>query len=296
MPIVKQENTALPQAQPIIILRKKTVHQGDHHGGAWKVAYADFVTAMMALFIVLWLMASSEQVKKSIAAYFLDPKGRHHEVGSGGLNGSGKSMYLSIDDMRQLKAKLEQAFRSLPAMAKLRNQITMTITGEGLRIELLESSNGVFFACGKPQPTPLGEQAIGLLASQLGELPNAVILEGHTDSVAYASANEYTNWELSSDRANQARRLMRAHGVRPDQIKQVRGYADQSLRNAKNPLDPSNRRISVIVLYGDPSAVPPTATEKAAKKSGSTQKIPLEAANLSMTPTVGLSSDKPGKK
>src|SRR3954454_21047865 len=93
---------------PIIIIKKVQGHAG-HHGGAWKVAYADFVTAMMALFIVLWLMASSDQVKKSIAAYFLDPKGQKHEVGSGGVNGSGQSMYLSINDMQTLKAKLEQA-------------------------------------------------------------------------------------------------------------------------------------------------------------------------------------------
>ncbi len=90
-----------PNSQPVIIIRKKAAHHGAHHGGAWKVAYADFVTAMMALFIVLWLMASSEQVKNSIAAYFLDPKGHKQEVGSGGLTGSGKSMYLSIDDMKK---------------------------------------------------------------------------------------------------------------------------------------------------------------------------------------------------
>ena len=103
--------------QPIIIIRKKAAHHAPHHGGAWKVAYADFVTAMMALFIVLWLMASSDQVKNSIAAYFLDPKGLKHEVGSGGLNGSCKSMYLSLNEMQNLKMKLEQAFRSLPATA-----------------------------------------------------------------------------------------------------------------------------------------------------------------------------------
>jgi chemotaxis protein MotB len=274
----------LPQsasAQPIIIIRKKAAPHVAHHGGAWKVAYADFVTAMMALFIVLWLMASSDQVKKSIAAYFLDPKGQKHEVGSGGLNGSGKSMYLSVNDMQQLKEKLEQAFRSLPAIEKLRDQITMTITGEGLRIELLENSQGVFFESGNARPTSLGVEAIGLLASQLGQLPNAIVLEGHTDAVAYGNTNGYSNWELSSDRANEARRLMQTHGVRPDQIKQIRGYGDQSLHNANNPLDPSNRRISVIVLYGDPStASDAVAKSAAAKGAASAQKVPAEAANV----------------
>lgn len=244
-------------AQPIIIIKKKAGHHAGHHGGAWKVAYADFVTAMMALFIVLWLMASSDQVKKSIAAYFLDPQGQKREVGSGGLTGSGKSMFLTVDDMRNLKAKLEQAFRTLPSVDKLRDQITMTITGEGLRIELVENSKGVFFDSGSARPTELGVEALGVLATQIGNLPNAIVIEGHTDAVAYSGGTKgYSNWELSTDRANEARRLMQDHGIRPDQIKQVRGYADQSLRNITNPLDPSNRRISIIVLYGDPSAAP----------------------------------------
>jgi chemotaxis protein MotB len=236
---------------------------------------------MMALFIVLWLMASSEQIKKSIAAYFLDPKGHKHEVGSGGLTGSGKSMFLSIDDMRQLKAKLEQAFRSLPAIPQLKDQITMTITGEGLRIELVENSQGMFFESGNAQPSKLGLEAIGLLATQLSQLPNAIVLEGHTDSAAYGKGTNYTNWELSTDRANEARRIMQANGVKPGQIKQVRGYADQSLRNAKNPLDPANRRISVIVLYGDPSQAPPEEVKAAGTKGGTpVAKVPAEAANV----------------
>lgn len=271
---------SITAAQPIIIIRKKAAHHAAHHGGAWKVAYADFVTAMMALFIVLWLMASSDPVKKSIAAYFLDPKGQKHEVGSGGLNGSGKSMYLSLNDMQNLKAKLEQAFRSLPAAEKLKDQITMTITGEGLRIELLENSQGVFFQSGNARPTATGVEAIGLLASQLGQLPNSIVLEGHTDAAAYGDKNGYSNWELSSDRANEARRLMQAHGVRPDQIKQIRGYGDQSLRNASHPFDPSNRRISVIVLYGDSPAAPDSKAQSVAVKGGATQKIPMETANV----------------
>ncbi len=123
---------------------------------------------------------------------------------------------------------------------------------------------------------------IGLLASQLGQLPNSIIIEGHTDAVAYAGSKDYTNWELSADRANEARRVMQAKGVRLNQIKQIRGYGDQSLRNASNPLDPSNRRISVIVLYGDPSSPSEsTAVSAAAKTGASSQKVPAEAANVS---------------
>ena len=268
---------AQSSAQPIIIIRKKVSHEGGHHGGAWKVAYADFVTAMMALFIVLWLMASSDQVKKSIASYFLDPQGRKHEIGSGGLNGSGQSMFLSVNDMQKLKEKLQQALRSLPAIEKLKDQITMTITGEGLRIELVENSSGVFFESGNAKPTSLAVDAIGVLARQLGQLPNPIVIEGHTDAASYSSPGGYTNWELSSDRANEARRLMQAHGMRLDQIKQIRGYADQSLRNAKDPMDPSNRRISVIVLYGE-QPVTPTVPKALAGLAG---KVPAEVINVS---------------
>lgn len=289
-------------AQPIIIIKKKVAHHAAHHGGAWKVAYADFVTAMMALFIVLWLMASSEQVKKSISSYFLDPQGQKKEAGSGGVNGSGKAVYLSINDMANLKAKLEQAFRSLPAIEKLKDQITMTITGEGLRIELVENSKGLFFQSGNAVPTSVGVQAISLLALQLGQLPNSIVLEGHTDAMAYGTSASYTNWELSSDRANEARRVMQAHGVRAGQIKQVRGYADQSLRNLKNPLDPSNRRISVIVLYGEPlsnaipdpkaekpkEGAPKQTADKAAEKAIGQKgvRVPAEATNLAASGAV----------
>ncbi len=281
---MKVLGTALSNQPPqsIVIIRKKAAHHGGHHGGAWKVAYADFVTAMMAFFMVMWLMASSDQVKKSIAAYFLDPQGKKHEVGSGGsTNGSGKSLYLSVDDMKQLKQKLEQSMKSLPAIEKLKDQISMTITGEGLRVELVENSQGVFFGSGNAQPTPVGEQAISLLATELGKLPNSIVLEGHTDAVTYGDANAYTNWELSADRANEARRLMQAHGVRADQIRQIRGYGDQSLRNPANPLDPSNRRISVIVLYGEQPPLEMPVKKDGEKPAGAPAgKVPAEAVNL----------------
>jgi chemotaxis protein MotB len=275
-----QENTVgnTGKASSIIVVRKKVVHHGGHHGGAWKVAYADFVTAMMALFIVLWLMASSDQVKKSIAAYFLDPQGHTREMGSG-VAGSGESMFISVKEMENLKHRIEQALRSLPEIEKLKDQITMTITGEGLRIELVENANGVFFENGSAQATKTAQEAIGILGSQLGQLPNSVVIEGHTDATPYGNTRGYTNWELSTDRAHTAHRIMQDHGVRLDQVKQIRGYADQNLRNAKNPTDPANRRISVIVLYQLQSEAARKALNSAAAKVGSTSKVPAEAAN-----------------
>ncbi len=125
----------------------------------------------------------------------------------------------------------------------------MTVTAEGLRIELLETATGTFFDVGKPAPNDDGKELLSLLAQELGKLPNRVSIEGHTDSQPYAGVGEYGNWELSTDRANAARRLMQRTGLRDDQVAQVRGYADQMLRRQDAPLDPSNRRISVIVQY-----------------------------------------------
>jgi len=233
--------------QPIIIIRKKGGH-GGHHGGAWKVAYADFVTAMMALFIVLWLMNASDQVKKAISVYFTDPSGLGKQTGSG-MAGTGEALSIAKDDMANLKEKLQQAIKKSPEFESLKDHVQMTVTGEGLRIEMLESEKGIFFESGNAVPTSVGEDMIVLLSKELGVLPNDLVIEGHTDSKPYAGKAEYSNWELSADRANAARRLMDENGARPGQISQVRGFADRNLRDKKAPEAASNRRISLIVRY-----------------------------------------------
>jgi chemotaxis protein MotB len=232
---------------PIIVIKKKVSH-GGHHGGAWKVAYADFVTAMMALFIVLWLMSSSEQVRKAISAYFKDPSGTGKSAGSASA-GSGESLSVSKENMGNLKEQLEQALKKSPEFEKLKDYVQMSVTGEGLRVELLESERGMFFQSGSPAPTVVGEDLIASLAQQLGKLPNSLLIEGHTDSHPFGGRPDYSNWELSTDRANSARRIMESSGLRPDQVVQVRGFADQSLRDKEHPEAASNRRISVIVRY-----------------------------------------------
>lgn len=237
----------MPDVRPIIIVRKRAAHAA-HHGGAWKVAYADFVTAMMALFIVLWLMNSSDHMRKAIAGYFNDPRGTATTPGTD-RGGAGEMMPMTRDDLRNLKAKLEQEIANQPALVKLKQQIQITITPEGLRIELIESQDGTFFNSGSSTLNQNGRDLLTLLAHQLGEVPNLVSIEGHTDARAYADAEGYGNWELSSDRANAARRLMEHTGLRNGQISQVRGFADRQLRVPNDPLDPSNRRISVIVHY-----------------------------------------------
>lgn len=245
---------------PPIIIKKKGGH-GGHHGGAWKVAYADFVTAMMALFIVLWLLNTSQQVKEAVGGYFKDPTGTAKMVGSD-MAGSAENFVVNKDNMEQLKDELQKAIREVPKFDKLQNHIDMTVTNEGLRIELTESAAGTFFESGSPKISGDGEGLLRLLAQELGKLPNRIAIEGHTDSKAYPEGAIYTNWELSADRANAARRLMQKDGIREDQVTQVRGFADQRLRKPDAPLDPSNRRISLIVQYQEKKPTP--ADEKPA--------------------------------
>src|SRR5437016_3379202 len=232
---------------PPIIIKKKGGH-GGHHGGAWKVAYADFVTAMMALFIVLWLMNSSKQIQEAVGGYFKDPTGTAKQVGSD-MVGSGENFIVNKDNMEKLKEQLQRAIKEVPNFDKLKNHIDMTVTNEGLRIELTESEKGTFFDSGSSKISIDGEELLNTLAGELGNLPNTVAMEGHTDSKPYAAGSNYGNWELSADRANAARRLMQRNGIREDQITQVRGFADQRLRKKETPLDPANRRISLIVQY-----------------------------------------------
>ncbi len=242
----------------IIVIKRKAGHAG-HHGGAWKVAYADFVTAMMALFIVLWLMNTSKPVQEAISGYFKDPAGTGNLKGSN-KPGAGNSATATKENMEQLKQEMEKAMQRMADFEKLKTQIEVTVTSEGLRIDLMESKTGTFFESGHTDPNASGQELLTTLAQEIGKLPNRVSIEGHTDSQPYGNNGNYTNWELSSDRANASRRLMQQHGLRVDQVAQVRGFADQQPRTDADPGDPSNRRISLIVRYVDP---PPGGDSKA---------------------------------
>jgi chemotaxis protein MotB len=249
-----------PAAIPpkIIVIKKKSAGHGGHHGGAWKVAYADFVTAMMALFIVLWLSNADPEVKKAVAMYFNDPTGAGKLTGTPAV-GLGNAIELPKQDMAMLAEKIRQALMSTPSLRALQSHVEITVTADGLRIELLETEAGMFFELGRPVPTANGAALLARLAEELGKLPNNILLEGHTDSKPFSGA--YTNWELSSDRANSARHLMQAHGIRPEQISQVRGFADRQLRHREDPAAASNRRVSIIV-QDLPAAPQPEAEAK----------------------------------
>ncbi|MGD0097076.1 MAG: flagellar motor protein MotB [Terracidiphilus sp.] len=305
------------KTQPVII-KKKGGH-GGHHGGAWKVAYADFVTAMMSLFIVLWLMNSSEKVKQAVAGYFNDPKGTGKLLGtlmSG--TGSGTTIaQVSTGELQKLKEKLEQEIKARKDLEKLSKQIEITITPEGLRIELIEGKDGTFYELGSAKLSASGQELLSLLAKELKTLPNSLLIEGHTDATPYSSDTGYSNWDLSADRANAARRLLQQDGVRTNQVTQVRGYADQMLRVKDNPSDPSNRRISILVkndsesvptleaanvvngstpLPGTASAPAPTANEtKAQTAAPSTQPAARPATQSpAPKPAAGTPATKPG--
>ena len=272
--------------QPIIIIKKKSGH-GGHHGGAWKVAYADFVTAMMSLFIVLWLMSSAPKpVQEEIAGYFNDPKGTAAKKGS-----EGKPIPKEVKEVKEvkdakdsknmdeLKNELLRAINDLDLLNKLKKQIEISLTDEGLRIELVEDEKGTFFESGSAQPTPALQQILKVLSDRLKTQPNRISIEGHTDAHPYANPAAYGNWELSTDRANVARRDMQEDGVRADQISQVRGFADQQLHFPDKPLDPANRRVSLVVLN-----LPAASPEKKIAKS------PAEAGTK---PTTVATEEKP---
>ena len=247
---------------PPIIVIKKVSRGGGHHGGAWKVAFADFVTAMMALFMVLWLLNAGQDEKEAIAAYFHDPRGFADKYG-GGQPG----ISISKDDLEGLADKIQQAMMELPELEQLRGNVVATVTGDGLRIELLENEKGMFFQSGSSSPSESGRTALQTIGRELGKLPNEIIIEGHTDSIPFNGRENYSNWELSVDRANTARRILTGTGLGTDRIVEVRGFADVNLRTPGTPEDPSNRRISLIIKYRDPPPAPSSGEQGAAAES-----------------------------
>ena len=251
---------------PVRIIRKKSGHGGGH-GGAWKVAYADFVTAMMALFIVLWIVGQNNQVKDSVAAYFKDPGAFSKATRSGGVLPGGSSIHgidkimersksskNPMEELEKLKIegkRIEGMISSVKLFGKFKDRIQIQASKDGLRIELIENSAGLFFDVGSANLKEETIQLLELIASEVGKLPNSVIIEGYTDARPFVSSG-YSNWELSVDRANAARKTLEGHGLRKDQVHEVRGFADRLLRNPSDPLDFSNRRVSILVVPHTP--------------------------------------------
>jgi chemotaxis protein MotB len=262
------------EEQPIIIKRKKVV-AGGHHGGSWKVAFADFATAMMAFFLVLWLTATaSPEQKKAVEGYFKDPVG-FTEGGSPNpvdLEGSAsvvneaspdiESSQIQIEDdmvdelsetleqrrMQELFQELKEQIKQDATLQEFKDQLLLDITDEGLRIQIVDRSGRPMFDSGRAELKYYSQDILFELAKTLGSVNNKLSITGHTDSTPFSGRPGYTNWELSADRANTARRALVAGGVRQQQIARVVGLSDSVLFDKEDPNAPVNRRISIIVL------------------------------------------------
>lgn len=280
------------EIQPIIVKKIKKV-SGGHHGGAWKVAYADFVTAMMALFIVLWILSASEQTQDNIQAYFDDPgafsfvTGKRTEpaetglkpvagskigdqIGDGGGNIEDNDVESDYDNIRavinqsirdsiaaaqdlqksaeELEDFIEGLISSKKGLSDFSESVKFTYTDKGLKIELIENNEDLFFEVGSSKINENGKKIINLLAKEIGKLPNSVEIQGHTDSRKYNSS-DYSNWDLSTDRANSTRKYMESNGLWNGQISIVSGYADKELINSENPFSQENRRVTIYLKY-----------------------------------------------
>lgn len=247
----------------IRIVKKKKGGHGGHHGGAWKVAYADFVTAMMAFFLVMWIVGLSSNIKESVAGYFQDPVAFMEAVRAGNapfavselMDGTGKEQEKQEKSvpggdsasLSRTQKKIEEIITQTPSFKELKTHIEVKVTKDGLRIDLMDGRESLFFDAGSAKVKPATADLLTKVAKELKALPNKVILEGHTDSRPLSKRADYSNWELSSDRANSARRIMNLSGLRDQQIAQVRGYAATQPRDPKHPEHFSNRRISIIV-------------------------------------------------
>jgi chemotaxis protein MotB len=251
-------------AKKVVIIKKKKVAGGGHHGGSWKVAYADFVTAMMAFFMVMWILGMDEKLKQAVEGYFSNPIGykKGYSAGASPISSGSSPSKVQTSQLRMIVRNSEaqrfnvlaQAMRQTlaqnEALKKLGAKVEVSVTKEGLRIELIETGRGdVFFALGSAQMKPAAVIALQAVTPELSSMPNPIILEGHTDAARFGNDAGFTNWELSADRANAARRVMLASGLTGDRIDEVRGLADRHLRVPQDPLDPSNRRISILVRY-----------------------------------------------
>ncbi len=252
-----------------IIIRKKKGHGGHaHHGGSWKVAYADFVTAMMAFFMVMWIMGLSDASKSQVQGYFNDPLGfKKNESKSKTIfavkgmpqakPGKTKAPGDSISDSEEkqvehLKQKITTDLHSVGNLGELLKDVSVTITNEGLQIDLLETRGAVFFENGQAIIRPGAKIILKHIASILGPTKRKVVVEGHTDARPFSGAH-YTNWDLSTDRARALQRELAQDGVNESQFAGIRGFADTKLLVPNNPFDFRNRRVTILLPFeGNP--------------------------------------------
>lgn len=244
-----------PEKKPRRRIKKVKAH-GGHHGGAWKVAYADFITAMMALFLVLWLVSQADtKLKQSIAQYFRSP-GVFDTQRGGVLEGPKKvskepGALTSKEEEQSLASvavNLKKEFSTRPEFSSIKDQVKIDVTDQGLRIQIVDQADRVSFTSGSAAVSSEAGAVLAEIARGICTLPNPIQVGGHTDRRHFPAGSTYTNWELSTDRANAARRELEAHCVKPDAIQRVVGHADTELLLPEDPYAPANRRISITVM------------------------------------------------
>lgn len=274
------------RVRPIIVKRIKKTAAG-HHGGAWKIAYADFVTAMMAFFLLMWLLGSTSKAQlEGISAYFRTPLkvalmggssvGASETLIKGGggkdmtkkqgqvkpVDGpKGKQKVIDVDEIKkavekaekvkleELKKKIEKAIEDSPTLNKFKNQLLLDITSEGLRVQIVDDKNRPMFNSSKAELQPYAKEILQQIGQMLNGVTNKISLSGHTDATPYPNGEKsYSNWELSSDRANASRRELIAGGMDEAKLLRVVGLSSASLFDKENPFNPNNRRISIIIM------------------------------------------------
>ncbi len=243
-----------PEKKPRRRIKKMAGH-GGHHGGSWKVAYADFVTAMMALFLVLWLLSQADtKLKAAVANYFRSP-GVFNSTDGGVLNGpKAVSEDPSADSASEqnmfdaIAQRLKKSISANPELMAFKDRVKIEVTDEGLRIQIVDKADRVTFASGSAQLSPEAKLLLTEIAKAACQLPNPIAIGGHTDKNLFPAGSSYTNWELSADRANAARRALEAGCVKAEQIRRVIGYADTELLYPNQPFAAANRRINITVM------------------------------------------------
>lgn len=249
---MKAGQAKAPEKKPRRRIKKVKGH-GGHHGGAWKVAYADFVTAMMALFMVLWLVSQADtKLKEELANYFRSP-GVFNSVKGGILSrarrGVDKDSRPGDDEGILLAAAvaLREKFESSPELKSVKEQIRINVTAEGLVIQVIDKANQVSFTSGSAELEDYTRRILAEVAHGICEMPNPINIGGHTDRYVFPEGSTYTNWELSTDRANAARRFLVSNCVKPERIRRVIGFADTELLIPQDPYAAANRRISITI-------------------------------------------------
>ena len=283
----------MSESKPTVVIRRvRKVKRGGHHGGAWKVAYADFVTAMMAFFLVLWLMAATSKPERAaISEYFRNPStlsgssatpapgmagpggastsmiklGGATDVSRGNSNDPFQNRQEAVPTpvqererekqrLEALKQELQEAISQSQALEPFKDQLLLDITPEGLRIQIVDQQNRPMFDLGSARLMPYTQAILQELSHFISQVPNRISLTGHTDTTAYSTRLGYSNWELSADRANAARRTLLEAGMDEAKVARVVGLSSSVLFDKANPQNPINRRISIVVMTREAEA------------------------------------------